>query len=47
MAPIFNVSCMTTVWPLSNPNDQGEMVERMLWAFVHIHLVMDGGTLLK
>ena len=47
MAPIFNVSCMTTVWPLSNPNDQGEMVERMLWAFVHIHLVMDGGSLLK
>lgn len=47
MAPIFNASCMTTVWPLSNPNDQGEMVERMLWAFVHIHLVMDGGSLLK
>lgn len=47
MAPIFNVSCMSTVWPLSNPNDQGEMVERMLWAFVHIHLVMDGGSLLK
>ena len=47
MAPIFNVSCMTTVGPSSNPNDQEEMVEHMLWAYVHIHLVMDGGSLLK